>query len=204
MSGAHASRQHANKVTLEGTKAEIQDVNGQLLKAKQIELTKEVLELNQQSEDPKGDTLTGSMEVTNGNELGSPTDGGGFVTVVHRTKRRRNMGVIGSKKVESTDNGAFSGAERKVWLYVGKTSAHTTDRTVLDYLRQHAGEQEFTVDSLPFKGTYPLFRIGAPFNLKERLQDPEFWPSGVHVRRFNFMGRDFLSRDNALGSTVKK
>lgn len=104
-------------------------------------------------------------------------------TVVKRYRGKQNK-LVGSNTASASS--AFTGAERRLWLYVGRTSEGTAEQAVLGHMREKYPDDEFTATKLAFKGKYPSFKVGAPLRLKEDLQNPDFWPSGVIVRRFNF------------------
>lgn len=113
-----------------------------------------------------------------------------FTTATH--KRRKQPSIVGTRQPNNSDS-SFLGVQRRLWLYVGRTSKSTTEQSVLNYLKENTGEDDFTVARLAFKGDYPSFKVSAPLSLRERLNGPEFWPGGVIVRRFNFSSRNFLS-----------
>ena len=64
----------------------------------------------------------------------------------------------------------------------------------LDYLHASFPDDNFVIEKLNSKGDYSSFKIGAPIKLLEELSLGEFWPKGVHVRRFNFFGNRRITR----------
>lgn len=191
------NRPRKDGITIDDTKRAIQSINKQLLVDKQSEIMGEVLRLTEPIEpvNPAHGASVKSVVMTGSSD---PLDGvheSGF-SVVSRRKRGRRPTVMGSRKLEPSDDNSFTGADRRIWLYVGKTSTHTTEEVVHDYLRRSAGGEDFTVSKLSYKGTYPSFKVSAPFNLKEKLQDPNFWPSGVLVRRFLFKRSENFQRES--------
>lgn len=190
-------------VSVGETRRAIQQVNNQLLVDRQTEVMDGILNLN---------THVGVVNHTSRSDAEDVAlDGGAVVhsvvndgfSVVTRRKRKNRSDVIGSKKLDNSE-GSLIGADRRMWLYVGRTSAQTNEQVVLDYLSLNTGIKDFEVTKLPSRGIYPSFKVSAPFSVKEKLQDPDFWPSGVLTRRFNFRRSDFLSGSNAAKSAEMK
>jgi hypothetical protein len=104
---------------------------------------------------------------------------------LHNKKNHyRKQTVIGQKSIENND---FKGADKKVWLFISKTSPNTTEEIVLQYLQKEIPNTKFSCEKIPTtNSTFPCFKVGAPFKFKEELNDPSFWPTGVAVRRYTF------------------
>lgn len=115
------------------------------------------------------------------------TDGGGFTEVVKRRRRRVEQKI--GRATEDRSNGQLAGAaeERKAWFYLGKI--RNKDATVdmaRAYLSGEERSENFIVEKLVSKGECAAFKIGVPFGLKEKLDDENYWPAGVCIRRFYF------------------
>jgi hypothetical protein len=87
-------------------------------------------------------------------------------------------------------------AESIAWLYVGHLKTETNTETVKNYLRKSSIEGELDCEELPGKGTNRAFRVGVPFKDLDRINLPDFWPSGVMIRRFRWF-RGFRRNDGA-------
>lgn len=58
---------------------------------------------------------------------------------------------------------------------------------VREYLKpENIDQAQLHVEKLESKGNYIAFKIGFPYELKEKLSNENYWPTGILVRRFNF------------------
>ena len=105
-----------------------------------------------------------------------------FKTVSYKRNRKPKNFLVGN----GTANNSFAAADKKVWLYIGKVKNGVTVENIIDYLNIKLPDQSFSCDQLPSRGSNLSFRVGASFDLKSTLEDPDFWPCGVHICRFNF------------------
>lgn len=131
------------------------------------------------------------------------SDEGGFITVARRRKKRESNVVIGSRVIDPK-NKALCGVEKRLWLYVGRTSQGTTEEAVLDYLKSTHNSEDFTCATLNTKSSYPSFKVSAPVKMKESIEDPSNWPNGIVVRRFNFRVADFHNTVKDTQNTARK
>jgi hypothetical protein len=116
-----------------------------------------------------------------------------WTTVRPRWNRNRpTTRVIGTRQNEDS----LQAAERTAWLYVGHLKTETNTETVKNYLRKNSIEGELDCEELPGKGTNKAFRVGVPFKDLDRINSPDFWPSGVMIRRFRWF-RGFHRNDGA-------
>lgn len=130
----------------------------------------------------EGKQTSADMLVTGADTLNVSEDG--FIPV--KSRRRRKPVVVGCRSDSVTEH--FSGVERKLWLFVGRTSVDTTQEAILSYLKSSFNSDDFTCNRLDARSDYPCFKVSAPFSLKAQLESPDIWPAGVVVRRFNFRG----------------
>lgn len=74
-----------------------------------------------------------------------------------------------------------------------------TEGDLLEYLTNTFESSGFTCTKLNTKAEYACFRIAAPVELKDKIDDPGLWPAGVVVRPFYFRSdrSPFLERQNA-------
>lgn len=115
-------------------------------------------------------------------------DNNEFKTVTYRKKRpKKNLGTAEVSEDESKNG--FSGAERKVWLYVYRVNRVETSKQILEYITKKPGfdEHNTNVEEIPSEnGQLKRFLVTAPLSKKEIMYQSEFWPKNVGVKRFNF------------------
>ncbi|KAF5304160.1 hypothetical protein FQR65_LT08053 [Abscondita terminalis] len=84
-------------------------------------------------------------------------------------------------------NDNFSAFPSRVWLYVGRAKIDSNAEAISKYLVNKFPNQEFIVEKLDSKSQITCsFKVGAEFSLKDDLLNPDVWPKGILVRRFNF------------------
>lgn len=54
------------------------------------------------------------------------------------------------------------------------------------YLKLKDKEIDFTVEKLNTLGRFAAFKVGAPFHMFNKLNDENYWPPNVEIRRFNY------------------
>lgn len=113
-------------------------------------------------------------------------DHDGFTRVQTRKKRwRAKNTVTGTRPIDNS--ATLKATEKRMWLFVGRTCANTTEDRVLKYLNEVHKSEDFTCERLETKSTnYPCFKVSAPIQLKEAMESADSWPDGVVVRRFDF------------------
>lgn len=79
---------------------------------------------------------------------------------------------------------ALSGAPRTCWLYVGRTSRNTTKEMVMSYLERKLPQNVFSCEALESKSVLPSFKVEVPYEHKDTLLQPDFWPKNIRVRPF--------------------
>lgn len=108
----------------------------------------------------------------------------GFKNVVRKHRKNGNHArtepIIGSCKNVCK----ITAAPRKIWMHVGRVAQATTEVDVIEYLKGKINNEDFSCEKLDSRGDYSSFKVGACSELLETLNDPDFWPSGVAVRRF--------------------
>lgn len=117
-------------------------------------------------------------------------------TEVRRSKIKRRGGKPRSNHRESVVGTAITeascplvAAPRRLWIHVSKLSLDATKDNVLVYLKSKIPDTVFECEKLPTLGTNSAFKVGAPFNLLEELNNSNFWPAGTRVRRFFLSAR---------------
>lgn len=122
------------------------------------------------------------------------SDSSQFITYRERKSRRQsNKGkTIGTGKTSE-----FTGPEKKVWIYLYRINRTATEEKIKEYIKNTEGfeNDNITVKEIPTaENALRRYVITAPFNKKENLYKPEFWPTGVGVKRFDFARhKEFLT-----------
>lgn len=155
-------------------------------------------------EPPLGDNTRQRNEAKNTENQKNNTNGNFAVAEnLPRVKRNnyKNTERIGSAKHDRS-NGALCGAAQKkmAWFYVGKIkNKDVTADEWLKYLKEDNKDEKFIVEKLKTHGSFAAFKIGAPFNLLGKLNDEEYWPAGVVIRRFNIRHKgSFLEKSEEI------
>nr|CAI5836496.1 unnamed protein product [Callosobruchus analis] len=103
----------------------------------------------------------------------------------NRTRRRGDQ-IVGTSNVETNDG--FAGAPKRLWIYMGKCKPDSTVNGVRSYLERKSPGYNFNVVQLNTKGYYRLYRVDADVKLRDAIYTPDYWPVGVTVKRFKFLG----------------
>lgn len=126
---------------------------------------------------------------------GSKTDSANFTPKYKKqTKERQafqqnkydDLDVVGSCCDEKNKDIPFTGAARKIWLYVDRCEAGVKPEHVNEYLNRRCPGKNFVVEPVRQNEFRPSFRVGAQPELEPVLRQPTFWPKDIIVRRFKF------------------
>lgn len=132
-----------------------------------------------------------------------------FIPVAERRRRsfpRKRFGT-GAVTIEEKTSG-FAGGDRKAWIYIYRVKSHVTEEMVRAHIERKPGfsDLEVGVKEVIHEGRkfdYKSFSISVPFEKKDEVYQPEFWPSNIGIKRFNFRlynksrpGADFLENTN--------
>ena len=93
--------------------------------------------------------------------------------------------MIGTNRNEE----GMQAEERRAWLYVAKLKRDTTVEKVERFLIKKGIAGEIDCEELTTQGTMKAFKVGIPLYFLNTVSDPEFWPSGVLMRRFRLPRR---------------
>ncbi|KAJ3655411.1 hypothetical protein Zmor_014543 [Zophobas morio] len=112
--------------------------------------------------------------------------GNDFILVKNTRKTIRQKGIIGTATQTEDNLCPIKGQERKAWLYVGRLSKEIKDEDLENFLRKGCPTANQVTDKrLPSKENNASYCVGIDFACKDIPMDPEFWPKGIEVRRFN-------------------
>lgn len=101
----------------------------------------------------------------------------------------------------------FKARPSKMWLYVGKADESVEETHVTDYIKKKCSiteDDHVIVKKLPLLGRSRAFQVGIEPTFYDMLNNADFWPSGVIIRRFNFrFGRNSSQENAFLGNPVQ-
>lgn len=140
----------------------------------------------------QADDSEGFIEVVNRRRQGSKSSYGmGEINMTRKTGTTRKVSV--TKGTAPTDAGdLFKARPSKIWLYVGRAEQTVTEAEVTDYIVKKCSvtdKSEVEVKKLDFIGRSSAFQVGVDTKYQDSVNNPEFWPAGIIVRRFKFPAR---------------
>lgn len=103
---------------------------------------------------------------------------------VARRPPPRNTGIQGTRPFDTACN--LRAADRKAWLFIGRLHPTTDAETLTFHLKDAGIQGEIECEQIETRGRTKAFKIGIPFEDRERATTPEIWPEGILVRRFSF------------------
>lgn len=114
-----------------------------------------------------------------------------FKTVTYKQKRQKNgnRNNICHGTNMSEDESSFKGVDKKLWLYVYRVPRQVTENNVINFISKKPSFKNLKIDAkeLPTnENQNKVFLVTAPFEKKEEMYQPDFWPKGVAVKRFDF------------------
>ena len=105
-------------------------------------------------------------------------------------KKKKDQKEIKGVASVPTGEGVFLAADRRAWLYVGRASISTTSESLKTFLTQKLKTDVILVEELKTTNEVEKlsksFKIGFNFDLLETVENPEFWPQNILVRRYRF------------------
>lgn len=112
-----------------------------------------------------------------------------------RNRYMRNRGT-GFKKALGTgeeedevDSSGFSGIEKKVWLYIYRCKSSCKAEDIKGYISRKPGFEKIIVgvnELVTGDSKNKCFVVSGPFQKKEEMYRPNFWPRNVGFKRFDF------------------
>lgn len=109
-----------------------------------------------------------------------------FIEMKRRKRRDRKI-TFGSKQPEGGDEkDHLQAATKTAWFYLGRLRENTTEETIKKYMIRSGYQGEIYCEELPSKGRMKAFKLGIPFTFITEIENAEFWPQGVLIRRFFF------------------
>lgn len=123
----------------------------------------------------------------------------GFIPVYKKRKDKgrtelKNQNTNNNKRViigssiedgENIEDTSFQGANKKMWIYVGRCEEGVQEQNIKMYLEKKCPSKRFIVQALRKTGN-PSFKIGADYDLEDTLYTSSFWPQKVLVKPFEF------------------
>lgn len=118
-------------------------------------------------------------------------DTDGFIEVKYNKRRTPKKMIVGTSK----DSNSFGGVKKKVWLYIGRVQPGTECEHIVRHLEDKIPNSKFTVEKLNTPhNDFVSFKVGADFELYDKLHNIELWPEGIIVRRYNFFRNRRIDR----------
>lgn len=110
----------------------------------------------------------------------------GFELPKRKTRKPRSItNIVG---VNNTSN-SLQAAPRKAWYFLGRLKPNTESTEIIDYLNKKMPDTDIQCEKLISQGVNSCFKVGVDFEGREKIEDPNFWPIGVILRRYIFRKR---------------
>lgn len=120
---------------------------------------------------------------TSGSNVNNTPEDGFHVVSKKKRQKKNLLSFVGSNK----DATPIQAAIKKAWYFIGRLHFDTTVQDIEKYLKDKLNSDEgVTCTKINSANSSACFRVGVNFQQKEKLEDPEFWPSGVIVRQYIF------------------
>lgn len=101
---------------------------------------------------------------------------------IEARRRKINTRITGTRETRNN----LRAADRKAWLYVGRLHQSVEQEDLIIYLEENGIRGKIECEELNVMGANRAFRVGIPYELKDRAEQPQFWPEGVVVRQYLF------------------
>ena len=75
-------------------------------------------------------------------------------------------------------------------MYIGKLKQSTMEERIKTYLANNGITGEIESEELPTKDSIKAYKVAIPITKLKKIEDPQFWPGGVVVRRYRFRRRE--------------
>lgn len=119
----------------------------------------------------------------------------------NKLNKRRVPVIIGTATVAEGSTSGLLGCEKRAWIFINRVKKHVQENDVREYISNKSSCRNETINVKEVPG-HPeglkRFVIAVLLKFKEEMYCPEFWPSGVGIKRFNFAkykqegNKDFL------------
>mgnify|MGYP003623289658 FL=1 len=110
--------------------------------------------------------------------------------------------VVGTGKDEEDK---LQAAIRTAWIYVGRLKETTTSEILKNYMTKRGIPQIIECQQLDSRSRNKSFKVRIPFQYLETINEPQFWPEGVIVRRFRFQSpRGETNRENDTNKSTAR
>lgn len=128
-------------------------------------------------------------------DLGAGLDGDdrpdNYQTVTYGRKKSFPKKRFGTGDVtEEEKTSGFVGGDRKAWIYIYRVKSHVTEEMVKSHVQKKPGfgDIDIGVKEIVHEGKkydFKSFSVSVPFDKKDELYQPEFWPANIGIKRFN-------------------
>lgn len=99
---------------------------------------------------------------------------------------RRNRTRTTITGTGGTANTNLKAAARNAWIFVGRLDQDTTADDITQFLLGNEISKVIECTEITTRGTNKAYKIGIPFEEKEKVYEPSIWPEGVLIRPYRF------------------
>lgn len=125
-----------------------------------------------------------------------------FKLVTYKNKKpvkKHPKNICYGTGTSSDGESGFCGIEKKLWLYVYRIPRHVTEQNITNYISKKPSFKNLKVEAkeLPTRENQnKVFLVTAPFDKKDEMYQPNFWPNGTAVKRFDFNRQSSYNQKN--------
>jgi hypothetical protein len=105
------------------------------------------------------------------------------VTQIRKSTSRATRRII--RGTGGSDN-LLVAAQRRKWIHVFYLKKDTSEKTLVDYVKQKLPSCDPVATKLTTKGDYSSFKVSIPEDNLNDILCPQMWPSGVGIGRWKF------------------
>lgn len=91
-----------------------------------------------------------------------------------------------NRKVDEGEQEELQAAEKIAWIFVGRLKATTNSEMVSNYMTKRGVREVIECEEIRSRGPNKAYKVGIPFGYLQTIQDPDFWPNGVQIKRYRF------------------
>lgn len=125
-------------------------------------------------------------------------------TPFRTNNNKRKTMRLGTAIINNDDpDNAFTGVEKKIWLYIYRVQKHVTSTIIHDFISKKPEFANSNIDVKEIPGNpdgLKRFMVSAPFKFKDTMYKNDFWPNGVGIKRYNFNRQNDNEKGNFLYS----
>lgn len=141
--------------------------------------------LHVQKQQPDGGATDRGIKYNMDGNTDSPIKKSATTVREHRKNFIRGTVPTPTIAVGSKQN-TFAAVARRAHLYVGNVNPHASKESIVDYIKDRIPNYDFALDELPKRdeAVSRAYKLTVDFTLLSILNQSDFWPQGVIVKRF--------------------